>query len=273
MIDIEQKKEIFMKQLNKLYLGTNTKMYKTISETTGFIERLQELTKDISREKLQLFVLPSYTALESVGKISDPELIAFGSQNISWDDQGQFTGEVSPIMIKETGASIAMIGHSERRHIFRENDLEENLKIRCSLRHGFTTLLCIGETEEEKEKNISDEVLKEQLKIGLYKVAKEQAHGLWIAYEPVWAIGVNGKPASKQYASEKHKVIKQTLNEIFGEELGEKIPVLYGGSVNNENAEELISMEGIDGLFIGRSAWDADNFNKIIRKVMKIRNI
>ena len=172
-------------------------------------------------------------------------------------------------MLQEVGTDIVMIGHSERRHVLGETDEEENKKVLCALNHNFTTLLCVGETGEQKDYGISEEVIRIQLKKGLYGVTKEQTEKLWIAYEPVWAIGVNGKPATKEYAEQIHIVIHETLVELFGEEAGNEIPVLYGGSVNPENAVGLSKMEHIDGLFIGRSAWQADNFNKFFRDVLK----
>ncbi len=259
-----------MARLDKLYLGTNTKMYKTIFDTVDFLTRLDTLTSDIDREKLELFVIPSFTSLEAARKCIPANKISLGAQNMCWEDSGQFTGEISPVMLREVGVKIVEIGHSERRHILRETDFEENKKVLTALSHGFTALLCIGETEEQKELGMSDEVLRIQLKAGLHGVAPEQAENLWVAYEPVWAIGVNGKPASKEYADEKHAVIKQTLTELFGKEAGGDIPTLYGGSVNKENAEGLIEMPHIDGLFIGRSAWDAKNFNEIIRRVFPL---
>lgn len=259
-----------MARLDKIYLGTNTKMYKTIADTVDFLTQLNKDTGDIDREKLELFVIPSFTTLDAARKCAPAERISLGAQNMSWEDEGQFTGEVSPLMLKEVGVSIIEIGHSERRHVLGETDLEENKKVLTALRHGFTPLLCVGETNEQKQMGVSDEVLRMQLKIGLYGVTFEQAKSLWIAYEPVWAIGVNGIPASKEYANEKHAVIKQTLIELFGKDIGGDIPVLYGGSVNNQNAAELIVMPYIDGLFIGRSAWKADNFNTIIREVIPL---
>ena len=183
---------------------------------------------------------------------------------MSWEDQGQFTGEISPLMLKELGLDLVMIGHSERRHVFGETDVEENKKVKAALNHGFTTLLCIGETAEEKKFGISAEVLRTQLKIGFHDVPAKQANNIWVAYEPVWSIGVNGTPASADYAEEMHKVIKNCLREIFGE-AADEIPVLYGGSVNPENANELIVQPSIDGLFTGCAAWDADKFNMLIR--------
>ncbi len=259
-----------MARLDKLYMGTNTKMYKTIQETRNFLLRLYELTKDLSRDEIELFVIPSYTALSAARNTVGSRQIKLGAQNMCWEDQGQFTGEISPLMLKEIGLDMVMIGHSERRHIFGESDEEENLKVTAALRHGFTALLCIGETQEQKDNGISDETLRTQLKCGLKGITPGMALKLWVAYEPVWAIGVNGKPASAEYADEKHTVIKTCLKELFGEEAGRDIPVLYGGSVNNGNAAELIQKNNIDGLFTGRSAWDADNFNSIIRSVLPL---
>lgn len=252
----------------KFYFGTNTKMYKTIKDTREFVWDLQNLTKDISREDIELFVIPSYTTLKDANELKDDKLLMIGAQNMSWEEQGQFTGEISPLMLQELGTDIVMIGHSERRHVLGETDEQENKKVVCALEHGFTTLLCVGETEEQKEYGISEETIRIQLKKGLFGVSTEQTAKLWIAYEPVWAIGVNGKPASKEYAEQIHIIIRKTLKELFGDEAGEAIPVLYGGSVNPENAVPLSKMEHIDGLFIGRSAWQADNFDKIIRDVM-----
>lgn len=248
----------------KIYFGTNTKMYKTIKDTVEFVSRLQELTKDISREDMQLFVIPSYTTLRDANETKDKDLLMVGAQNMGWEEQGQFTGEISPLMLQEVGTDLVMIGHSERRHVFGETDVEENKKVKAALNHGFTTLLCIGETAEEKDFGISAEVLRTQLKIGFHDVPVSQVPNIWVAYEPVWSIGVNGTPASADYAEKMHKVIKACLREIFGD-VADEIPVLYGGSVNPGNANELIVQPSIDGLFTGRAAWQADNFDKLIR--------
>lgn len=254
--------------MDKVYLGTNTKMNKNISQTVSFLQALCEHTKDIDRDRLALFVIPSFTTLDAARKCVPAELVQIGAQNMGWEDVGQFTGEISALMLKEVGVSIIEIGHSERRHVLGETDEMENKKVLCALRHGFTPLLCIGETREQKGLGISDEVLRIQLKSGLYGVSAAQAKNLWIAYEPVWAIGVDGTPASCQYAAKKHQVIRDTVNGLFGSETGEKIPLLYGGSVNLQNAPELIRLPNIDGLFIGRSAWDAQCFSGIIRDVL-----
>lgn len=254
----------------KVYLGTNTKMFQTASEASEFISRLRLLTGDISREELTLFVIPSFTSLPSAVAAANGEIL-IGAQTMGWEDRGQFTGEISPLMLEELGVRFVMIGHSERRHVFHETDREESLRVSCAVRHGFRTLLCIGETAEQKEAGQSRTALAEQLRIGLGQLTPEQAaRHLWIAYEPVWAIGVGGVPASADYADEMHAFIKETLCQIFGQPSGSKIPVLYGGSVNPDNAEKLAARANIDGLFIGRSAWDADRFHSIIRSVLPV---
>ena len=252
----------------KLYIGTNTKMYKTIAQTKTFLSRLGELTADISRAQMELFVIPSFTALDAASPLCKLHGIRLGAQNMGWEDEGAFTGEISPLMLKEIGVEIVEIGHSERRHVLGEDDEMENRKVLTALRHGFTPLLCIGETKKQKDAGIADEILRMQLKLGLRGVSRTAAP-LYIAYEPVWAIGVSGEPATKEYAEEKHALIRSTLVELLGER-GQTVPVLYGGSVNPQNAVELIGMPHIDGLFIGRSAWDADSFNGIIRSVLPL---
>ena len=251
----------------KLFFGTNLKMYKNISETISYLKSLLENTQDISRDEIELFVIPSYTSLSESVKCIDRKYIKLGAQNMCWEDKGQFTGEISPLMLKELDLDIIEIGHSERRHIFLESNDDERKKVNAALHHGFTALLCIGETLEQKQFNTSDEVLKTQLKIGLANVTEENLDNIWIAYEPVWAIGEKGIPATVEYAEEKHSLIKRTLFEMFGEK-SNKIPVLYGGSVNPDNANDLIIQPSIDGLFVGRSAWNANAFNDLIRNAI-----
>lgn len=255
---------------DKLHIGTNTKMYKNITMTTDFLSRLGELTSGISRERMELFVIPSFTTLSAASGIAEKGDIRLGAQNMGWEDEGQFTGEISPLMLKEVGVGIIEIGHSERRHVLGETDVMENRKVLCALRHGFNPLLCVGETGEQKEAGLADEVLRMQLKLGLRGVEPEEAKALRIAYEPVWAIGVSGVPASKEYAEERHRTLRQCLVELFGAEAGGGVPLLYGGSVNNENAPDLIRMPSIDGLFIGRAAWDAENFMRILTDVLPL---
>lgn len=250
--------------MKKLYFGSNLKMYKGIKDTKDYLRTLVENTKDISRDEIELFIIPSYTTLADVVSSIDRDYVRIGAQNMGWEDEGQFTGEISPVMLEEMGLNLVMIGHSERRHVFGETDIEENKKVKAALNHGFKALLCVGETAEEKEYGIAKEVIRKQLKVGFHGVDASKAKDIWVAYEPVWSIGVNGTPATADYAEMIHQIIKETLVELFGE--GEKeIPVLYGGSVNPGNADELIVQPAIDGLFVGRAAWDADKFDTLIR--------
>ena len=251
------------------YFGTNTKMFKTASEAAAHITRLRELTEDVSKEETTLFVIPSFTSLHTAVPAAGGD-IWIGAQNIGWEERGQFTGEISPLMLQELHVDMVMVGHSERRHVLHETDFEIEKKIMCAARHGFRTLLCIGETKQQKEYGISVETLRQQLKIGLHSLSPDLAEKyLIIAYEPVWAIGINGEPASAEYAETMHRAIKDTLAQLYGATV--QIPVLYGGSVNNENALSLSLQPHIDGLFIGRSAWDADNFSQIIHSVLSAR--
>ncbi|ODM08653.1 triosephosphate isomerase [Lachnospiraceae bacterium NLAE-zl-G231] len=251
----------------KLYFGTNLKMYKGIRETVSYLCELEQLTADMDPENVQLFVIPSYTSLPDAIRSLRHKQILLGAQNMCWEEQGQFTGEISPLMLRELGISIIELGHSERRHIFGETNVMINRKVITGLKSGFTVLLCIGETEEEKNWGISDETLRIQLKTGLNNIPPDFNGRLLIAYEPVWAIGVNGQPASVEYARDKHELIRSTLCEIAGS-AGKDIPLLYGGSVNPSNSDELILQPEVDGLFVGRSAWNASDFNALIRSAI-----
>lgn len=249
----------------QFYFGTNLKMYKNISQTVAYLQELitETKAKQIDFKNTQLFVIPSYTSLPSAGQIVKDSPVFLGAQNMSWEEEGQYTGEISPLMLQELGLDMVMVGHSERRHVFRESNIEENKKVLSAIKHNFISLLCIGETANEKDFGISDEILRSQIKIGLHGLSKQDLEKVWIAYEPVWAIGVNGKPASVEYAKEKHRVIYDCLVELFGDK-AQDIPILYGGSVNPQNANQLILQEHIDGLFVGRSAWDAKQFASLI---------
>lgn len=257
-----------MDTYKRLYLGTNTKMYKNIGETMDFLQQLHTLTYDLKDLPLELFVIPSYTSLDRAGNFLSNSHIRLGAQNMGWAKEGQFTGEISPLMLQETGVSIVEIGHSERRHILGETDGLAEMKVACAAEYGFTPLLCIGETKQQREYGLSDETLSTQIKIGLHSINHQQARNLWIAYEPVWAIGVNGTPATPEYVSRRHNTIRNVLKELFGEESGSAVPILYGGSVNPDNASDFIQLMNVDGLFIGRSAWDAEQFNNIIRQIL-----
>ena len=169
-------------------------------------------------------------------------------------------------MLKEVGTEIIELGHSERRHKMGELDIDINKKLLTSLEYEFRPLLCIGETKEQKDAGQTLKTLRIQLKVGLDGIGEKDISKVMVAYEPVWAIGVDGVPASPEYAEEIHQEIRALLVEILGE-AAKDIPILYGGSVNNDNFSQLIAKDEVNGLFIGRSAWDAYNFIKIIHAV------
>lgn len=254
--------------MKPIYIGTNTKMFKTCKETREYLAALSGYRAGgaAAEDRLELFVIPSYTSLHAAGPYCGKG-IRLGAQNMSWEDRAALTGEVSPLMLREAGVEIVELGHSERRHILGETDGQINAKVSCAFRHGFTSLLCVGETEQQRDDGISDEILRIQLKVGLKNLPSEIVSRLWVAYEPVWAIGEGGTPASREYAEEKHQLIARTLCELYTE-AARQVPILYGGSINPGNAPELIQMPHIDGLFIGRSAWDAEQFSGIIDSVL-----
>lgn len=254
-----------------LYFGSNFKMYKNVKDTLKYLEEFSQAVKDLDKDNVQFFFIPSYTSLQSASECASRNCYMLGAQNMCWEAEGQFTGEISPEMLKELGLDLVMVGHSERRHGFGESSEMENRKIKKALEYGFTALLCVGETLKEKEFGVSAEILRTQLKIGLHGVGEDNVSKIWIAYEPVWSIGVSGTPASADYAEAMHKVIKECLAEIFGKK-GKEIPVLYGGSVNSENGGILISQPHIDGLFTTRTAFQIEKFVKIIKDAIKERN-
>lgn len=253
----------------KWFMGTNTKAYKTVSDTKRFIQELERRTKDISREDFELFVIPSFTSLYTVGRDMDHSLIRLGAQNMVWES-GQYTGEISPEMLKECECDQVMIGHSERRHTFFEDEEMIRNRVESALIHKFDTLLCVGETEEEKAGDKNESAVRRQLFSALQNISASHAQRLRIAYEPVWAIGTGGKEIRIDYADRMLTSIRKDLIRLFGEE-GKSVPVFYGGSVNPDNAPLLARCSDIDGLFIGRSAWDAVAFEELIRRVLKER--
>lgn len=248
-----------------LWVGTSWKMNKTLAEAMVFAEGLA--AADASRdERIQRFVIPSFTAVREVKARLSGTSVKVGAQNMHWDDAGAWTGEVSPLMLKDCNLDVVELGHSERREHFGETDRTVGLKTAAAVRHGLVPLICIGETLSEREAGEADQVLKRQVEGALALLEGEAKKAtILLAYEPVWAIGVNGIPATADYADERHKRIA----EVAEATLGRRVPVLYGGSVNPGNCEELITQAHIDGLFIGRSAWDVNGYLDILQRVAK----
>lgn len=246
-----------------LWVGTSWKMNKTRAEARAFADALR--AADTERDpRVRRFVVPPFTALAEVCAALDGTSVKVGAQNGHWADAGAWTGEVSMPMIRDCGATLVELGHSERRTHFGETDETVSLKVAAALRHGLTPLICIGEHAEDKEAGRADEVLAREVTAALAPVAGAGATVL-LAYEPVWAIGEKGVPAEPTYADERHARIAEVARGIMGRD----VPVLYGGSVNPGNCGALIRCSHINGLFIGRSAWAADGFLDILARVSR----
>jgi triosephosphate isomerase len=209
-------------------------------------------------------VIPPFTAIREVKSILAETNVKVGAQNMHWAEQGAWTGEVSPPMLVDCGMDLVELGHSERREHFGETDETVGLKVEAAVRHGLTPLICIGETLADKESGRAAEVLATEARGALGRLSTEQrAAPILLAYEPVWAIGESGVPASPDYADARQAEIIQVAQEV----LGRRIPCLYGGSVNPGNCAELAACPHIDGLFIGRSAWNVSGYLDIIKRV------
>lgn len=250
-----------------LWVGTSWKMNKTLAEALAFADGL----KDADAERaphVQRFILPAFTAVREVKSRLAQTSVKVGAQNMHWDEGGAWTGEISPVMLKDCNADLVEIGHSERREFFHETDEAVGRKTAAAVRHGLIPLVCIGETLAEREAGQADNVLARQVKaaLALLSQAEKQAEIL-IAYEPVWAIGVNGIPATMDYADARHEKISAVAQDA----VGRRLPILYGGSVNTSNCAELVAQPHIDGLFIGRSAWTVDGYLEILKRVSEGR--
>ena len=244
------------------WIGTSWKMNKTLAEAQAFATALAGA--DAERDpRIQRFVIPPFTALREVKQILADSSVKVGAQNMHWADQGAWTGEVSPLMLTDCGLDIVELGHSERREHFGETDETVGLKTEAAVRHGLIPLICIGETLAEREAGRAQEVLAAQVRGALGKLDDTQKSApILLAYEPVWAIGENGIPATSDYADDRQGEIVAVAEEV----LGRRVPCLYGGSVNPGNCQELIQCPHIDGLFIGRSAWNVAGYLDILAK-------
>jgi L-erythrulose 1-phosphate isomerase len=244
------------------WIGTSWKMNKLRSEAQEFATTLK-VSSVAQTQVVQPFVIPPFPSIAEVADTLKDSRIKVGAQNMHWDDSGAWTGEVSGLMIKDCGATLVEIGHSERRTYFNETDETVALKVQAALRHGLLALVCIGDTKAEYDAGETALVLERQTRAALKHVGKSAVAHVMFAYEPVWSIGVGGVPADPGFANEHHKKIKRITEEITGKVL----PVLYGGSVNLDNCCELAARADIDGLFIGRSAWNVSGYIAIVEAV------
>ena len=244
------------------WVGTSWKMHKTMAEARAFTAELGR-SPYADSVAVNPFIIPSFPSIATVAGVLAGTRVLIGAQNMHWEDEGAWTGEVSPLMVRDCGAELVELGHSERRAFFNETDETVALKVEAALRHGLMALICVGDTKAEYEAGATAEVLATQARRALARVGRQAQGRALIAYEPVWSIGDGGVPASPQFADDQHQRLKAVTAEVCGAEL----PIIYGGSVNRQNCSELVVQPHIDGLFVGRAAWDARDFIDILDRV------
>lgn len=249
-----------------VWIGTSWKMNKTLAEGTEFARKLADA--DPGRDpRIQRFVVPPFTILREIRRLLENTSVRVGAQNMHWADNGAWTGEVSPLMLRDCGLHMVELGHSERRAHFGETDETVGRKAAAALRHGLTPLICIGETRAERDSGRATDALAQQVRAALGQIPEAHRKAeILLAYEPVWAIGEGGIPATPDYADARHAEIIEVAHQM----LGQRVACLYGGSVNPGNCATLIACPHIDGLFIGRSAWQVEGYLDILQRCAAI---
>ena len=237
-------------------------MFKTAEEAHVYAEELSRRVLGV--EDRDILVCPPFVYIHPLVRAFADSPVMVGAQNVFWEDEGAYTGEVSAPMLRSLGARFCLIGHSERRQYFLETDATVNQRLKASLKAGLTPIVCVGETLKERQDNTTIERVSSQLTNGLKDVSADDASRIVIAYEPVWAIGT-GKTATPEIAQEVHGVIRSLLAGIFGAERAGLIRILYGGSVKPDNIDVLMAKEDIDGALVGGASLDAASFERIIR--------
>jgi triosephosphate isomerase (TIM) len=245
------------------FIAANWKMYKTVHEAVAFVKEFRSLVKNIVA--VEIVVAPPFTALHAVAEAARASNVGVSGQNLHWEKEGAFTGEVSAGMLREAGAEYVIIGHSERRRLFGETDQSVNRKLVAALAAGLTPIVCIGETLEEREAEQTLPVLDRQIKDGLDGLTADQVHSLVIAYEPVWAIGT-GRNATPEQAAEAHAHIRGRLRSWFGGPAADGCHVIYGGSVKPDNIHDLIVLPDVDGALVGGASLDVRGFADIVSR-------
>lgn len=248
------------------WIGTGWKMNKTVAESRRYISTLSVLLPPAS-EDFAFFIVPPFTALLAAREAIRDAPLLLGAQNMHWADAGAFTGEISAEMLSELSIDIVELGHSERRQLFGETDRALNLKVKTALRHGLRPLLCVGDSAEERDAGASAEAVVRQVKLAFARLTPSDVSRCMIAYEPIWAIGEGGVAATREQVREVHQAINRAVAKLTPS----YVPVLYGGSVTADNALEFAAEESIDGLFIGRAAWEPTGFAALIRSAMLVR--
>ena len=244
------------------FIAGNWKMNKTVEEALVLVNELKEALQEV--RDVEVAIAPPYTALYPVAQALKGSSIQVASQNLFWEEKGAFTGEISPVMLKEIGCQYTIIGHSERRQYFGETDETVNRRIRAGFKAGLKVIFCIGETLLEREEGKTFSVIERQVRGGLQNFEEDELRDLVIAYEPVWAIGT-GKTATPQQAQEVHEFIREQLSRLFSPAFAEGIRIQYGGSVTPENIEGLMEQKDIDGALVGGASLKAESFARIVR--------
>jgi triosephosphate isomerase (TIM) len=250
------------------FLAANFKMFKTVHEAVAYAKEFRALVKNV--DDVEIVVAPPFTALHAVAEASRNSVVFVAGQDVYWEKEGAFTGEVSAAMLKEAGAEFAIVGHSERRRMFGDTDEVVNRKTLAAIQGGLCPIVCVGETLEEREANRTLEVLDRQVKAGLDGLSAEQVADLVLAYEPVWAIGT-GRNATPEQAGEAHAHIRERLKQWFGADPAEKCHILYGGSVKPDNVAALAALRDIDGALVGGASLDPHGFAKIVTNFQAAR--
>ena len=244
-------------------IAGNWKMFKTVAETVAFAKEFRLLVKDVTG--VEIVVAPPFTAIHAAAEALRNTNVAVAAQDLYWEKEGAFTGELSAGMIKEAGAEFVIIGHSERRRLFHETDATVNKKTFAAIGADLTPIVCVGETLEERERNETFAILDRQIKDGLDRLTAEQIANLVIAYEPVWAIGT-GKNATAAQAQEAHAHIRTRLRQWFGAEAADRCHVLYGGSVKPDNISSLIQEPDVDGALVGGASLELKSFGDLVMR-------
>lgn len=243
-------------------IAGNWKMYKTSAEAVEFVRQLAPLVEGIADR--DIMIAPAFPALEATAAALKPTAVALGAQDVFWEAEGAFTGQVAPRMLVACGCRYVIVGHSERRQYFGETDATVRRKLRAALQAGLIPVMCVGETEKERDAGQTFSILDKQIKNGLEGLIAEELAGLVIAYEPVWAIGT-GKTATAGQAQEAHRFIRTLAAELLGPDRAAGLRILYGGSVKPENISELMAMADIDGALVGGASLKPDSFSRIVK--------
>ncbi len=245
------------------FIAGNWKMFKTVRETVAYVREFSALVKAIN--DVEIVLAPPFTALHAAAEAARNSNVGISGQDLHWEREGAFTGEVSGSMVREAGAEYVIIGHSERRQYFGDTDATVNRKLHAALNARLIPIVCIGETLDERERNETLAVLDRQIKDGFDGITGEQVGALVIAYEPVWAIGT-GRTATAAQAQEAHAHIRQRLRQWFGGPAADECHVIYGGSVKPDNTRDLVGQPDVDGALVGGASLEIKSFSEIIRR-------